>query len=99
MAASLAASSKMKGLVVLDKDAKVEVDKAMAELFTRLLTTDCINQARAVLAERSPQSVEAAGGRLGEIAMRELMMDPVAMQALMAYVQYVDMAAIAKLSE
>ena len=99
MGASLAASPRMEGLIALDKNAKVEADKAMAQLFTRLLTKDCEDEARAVLAERSPHSMQAAGGRLGEIAMRELMMDPVAMQALTAYAQYVDPAAIASLSE
>ena len=99
MAGSMASSPMMEGLVEVDAAAKEQVDRSMAALFARLLTEDCKAQAKVVMQSRDRMGMQAAGGRLGEIAMAELMMDPVSMQALLAYIQYVDPAAMAALAE
>lgn len=99
MAGSMASSPMMEGLVEVDAAAKEQVDRSMAALFARLLTKDCKAQAKVVMQSRDRMGMQAAGGRLGEIAMAELMMDPVSMQALLAYIQYVDPAAMAALAE
>lgn len=99
MAGSMASSPMMDGLVEVDTAAKEQVDRSMADLFARLLTKDCKAQAKVVMDNRDQMGMQAAGGRLGEIAMAELMMDPAAMRAMMAYIQYIDPASFAALSE
>ena len=97
MAASMASSPMMDGLVSVDAAGKDQIDRAMAKLFTRLMAEDGAAEAKVVVKARDQQGMQAAGGRLGEIAMQELMMDPAAMQALLAYAQYIDPAAMAAL--
>ena len=99
MASSMASSPRMKGLVSVDTAAKEKIDREMAALFTRLMADDCADEASVVIKARDQQGMQAAGGRLGEIAMQELMMDPITVQAMLAYVQHIDPAALALLGQ
>lgn len=99
MAASMASSPMMQGLVSVDQAEKERVDRLMADLFTRLMAKDCLAEAKVVMQARDQQGMQAAGGRLGEIAMQELMMDPAAMAALLAYVKHIDPADLAELGK
>ena len=99
MGASLAMSPAMKDVVTIDAAKKDEIDRQMAKLFTRLMTVDCNAEMAVLVKNRDAHGIEAGSGRLGEMAMRELMQDPVTMQAMIAYARYIDPAAMAKLTE
>lgn len=90
MAASLAMAPQMDGVVKVDAAAKEKVDKDMAALFTRLFANDCTDEMKVLIKSGDSQGIKAAGGKLGEMAMSELMSNPTAMSALMAYMKYLD---------
>lgn len=99
MGTSLVMSPAMKDIASVDAAKKDEIDRAMARLFTRLMTVECKAEMAVLVKNRDAMGIEAASGRLGEMAMRELLQDPAAMQALIAYARYVDPAAMQKLAE
>lgn len=99
MGASLAMSPAMKGVVSVDAAKKDQIDREMAKLFTRLTTVDCRAEMAVLIRNRDAHGIEAGSGRLGEMAMRELMQDPAAMAALIAYARYIDPAAMQKMAE
>lgn len=88
---SLAMAPQLGGVVTVDAAAKDILDRRMAELFMRLFTEDCIEQARPLVQSGDQASIQFAFGMLSEIAMRELLTDPQAMAALTGYVQYIPM--------
>lgn len=86
-------------LMKVDAARKAEADQAMAALFTRLFTQDCADEARPLVKAADQKGLEAAGGMLGEIAMRELLSDAKVSTALFDYLKYIDTAAFAKLQQ
>lgn len=86
-------------LMKVDPAKKAEVDRTMGALFTRLFTQDCADEARPLVKAADQKGLEAAGGMLGEIAMRELMSDTKVSTALLDYLKYIDTAAFAKLQQ
>lgn len=99
MAGSIGVASVMTDLVTVDEAKKAEADKQMGALFTRLFAEDCRDEARPLLAENDEAGALAMGGRLGQIAMRELMNDPLVTQSLSGYLKFIDGEAIAKAME
>ena len=99
MGASIAMSPTMKDVVTVDAAAKDKIDREMAALFTRLMTEDCRAEMSTLVKAQDASGIQAASGKLGEMAMRELMQDPAAMQALIAYAKYIDPAAMQKLTQ
>ncbi|WP_108790896.1 hypothetical protein [Erythrobacter sp. Alg231-14] len=97
MAANIGSSSVMQDIVTVDAEGKVEADRAMAALFTRLFSQDCGEEAAVLMKARDNAGIESAGARLGQIAMQELMGDPAVMQGMTAYVQYIDASAFEEL--
>lgn len=98
MAAAMSTAGKLQGTVSVDEAAKENADRGMAALFTRLFTVDCADQAQPLIASGDMAGIQAAGGRLGLMAMEELMTDPEVLSSLMAYLAYVDFAAFARIA-
>lgn len=98
MAAAMGTAAKLQGTVTVDEAAKEEADRGMAALFTRLFTDDCADQAQTLMAAGDMAGIQAAGGRLGLMAMEELMGDPEVLSSLMAYLAFVDFAAFARIA-
>ena len=98
-AASLGSAPQVADAVTVDPAAKVEADREMAALFTRLFTQDCAKEAAPLMNSGDMAGIQAAGGRLGQIAMQELMSDPQVLQAMMSYIVYIDQSAFDKLGE
>ena len=96
MAASMGTAPKLRGTVTVDPQAKEDADREMAALFTRLFTEDCVDQAQVLMRAGDTAGIEAAGGRLGLMAMEELMSDPAVLSSMMGYLAYVDFAAFAR---
>lgn len=90
MLAAMASAPKMADVARVDAARKVELDKGMAAVFTRLITVDCARESRPLFLAKSKAGFETAGGALGEIAMKELLSDPKAAQGLADYVKYLN---------
>jgi len=88
MLAGIASAPQLKDVATLQPGRKEQLDREMAALFTRLMTKDCMSEAKALFATRNSGAFEAAGQPLGMIAMRELMGDPATLAALSAYASY-----------
>ena len=96
MAAAMGSANKLSDTLTVDPDAKEAADRAMGALFTRLFTVDCAAESQVLMQAGDMEGIQAAGGRLGLMAMQELMTDPDVMSGLMAYLAYVDFAAFAR---
>jgi hypothetical protein len=66
------------------------VSRTSANLFNRLVTTDCRSQARAAMQASGPQAFAGAFRVLGELAMRELMADKDVVASMGIFERFVD---------
>ena len=99
LAGAMGMGDATRNLATIDPAQKALTDQAMGALFTRLFTSDCSEQAAPLVKAQNQSGIEAAGGMLGEIAMRELMSDPKVSAGLFAYLKFVDAAKFADLAE
>lgn len=99
LAGAMGAGDATKSVLTVNQASKTATDKQMAALYTRLFTEDCVAEAAPLFKARDQRGIEAAGGMLGEIAMRELMNDPKVSAAVGAYVQFIDPAPFTALAE
>ena len=76
---------------------KEELDRQMAQIFTRLLSKDCAEVAKPLMQQRDSRALQLAGGALGQIAVQELMGNPQAAAALSEFTKYLDPADFADL--
>jgi hypothetical protein len=76
-----------------------DLDKLVGELVTRLMTSDCPQQARAAVKDEGSAAIEYAFGLVGQVAMQELMMNQEVSQTLGGFEKYVDQEAIQSLYE
>lgn len=67
-----------------------DIDKFVGELMTRLLTEDCANEVIAVFNQYGTAGLEQAFRLVGEVAMQELMLEPVVTQSLGAFEKHLD---------
>ena len=95
--AAIGSAPKMADVTRVDPARKVAVDKAMAVIFTRLITKDCAAEARPLLKSKTDAGFRAAGEALGRIAMTELLADPKAAQGVASYTDYLNEADFADL--
>ncbi len=89
LGSSISSSPELADVVKVDQAAREAIDREMANLFVRLFTQDCFDEARPIVLANDLQSVEMAFGMLGEVAMRELMTDPLATQAMTSYANHI----------
>lgn len=99
LAGAMGSGSATKDLVTVNQARKTATDQGMAQLFTRLFTQDCAEQAAPLMKARDSKGVEAAGGMLGEIAMRELMSDPAVSASIFGYMKFLDFSKFGALAE
>lgn len=99
MLGSLASAPQMAEVAKVDSAKKVELDQAMAKLFTRLMTQDCAAQSRPLFKAKSEAGFRAAGEALGKIAVQELLGNPAASAALGSYANYLNDSDFKKLAE
>lgn len=91
--ASIASAPKVADVVTIRPDQRDTADKAMAQVFTRLLATDCAAETRVLFKDRTQEGFRVAGEALGRVAMEELFNDPKANAALGSYTRFLDPAA------
>jgi hypothetical protein len=99
LAGAMGMGDATRSLVTIDAAQKALTDQSMGALFTRLFTNDCVEYAAPLAKAQDRVGIEAAGGMLGEIAMRELMSDPKVSAGLFAYMKHVDAAKLAELAK
>lgn len=99
MLTSMASAPQMSNSVTVDASRKTDYDLAMANLFTRLMTVDCLEEARPLFVARSQAGFETAGEALGRIAMQELLTNKEAEASLGAYTKYLKEEDFAALRE
>lgn len=76
VAVEISASPLLAGIVTVDAAKRAEFDKAAAQVFTRLVTLDCLDIAKPLLKADSRTAFRASGATIGRIAIRELMASP-----------------------
>ena len=67
-----------------------ESDQFIGNLITRLLTDDCLAEARVAVNTESSVAFASAFELVGKVAMQELMTDPNVSNALAGFEQYLD---------
>jgi hypothetical protein len=81
----------MRSLVVVPNEERERSDKYVGELFTRLLTETCINEAKAASKNDGPEALSNGFGALGEAATQELMGNAEVESAMGGFSKYADM--------
>ena len=98
-AISIGSGSSMEGIVTVNPEGRKKTDAAMGALFTRIFTRDCRAEAAPLFAKGDVNGLQSAGGKLGQIAMTELMNDPLVSASMMGYMAHVDLAAVGAMSK
>jgi len=86
---SMSTHPDIRSMASISEPVRIETNKQMGELVTRLLTVNCAAQTRAV-GKEGPQGLMASFKSLGEVAMMELTSNPSVSESITAYVQFVD---------
>lgn len=92
MLAAMAASPDLKDVAKVAPATKDRLDRQVAGLFTRLMTVDCLAEAKALYGTRDPLAFRLAGEPLGRAALGELTSKPEFSAALAAFTKYMDQA-------
>jgi hypothetical protein len=82
----------MQDLFALSPQMRETANKAAADVIMRLVTVDCVNEARASAGVDGGQTWELAFGKLGEVAMKELTTNPKVTGSFEDPVKYMDRA-------
>lgn len=86
---SMSTHPDIRSMASISEPVRIETNKQMGELVTRLLTVNCAAQTRAA-GQEGPQSMMASFKSLGEVAMLELTSNPSVGESITAYIQFVD---------
>lgn len=86
---AMSAHPEMNGLSRVDAGVRDGSDRALAAIFTRLLTQDCVDPARQALAAEGAAAYRVAFGKLGELAMQEIMSNPGVSASMGGFEKYV----------
>lgn len=69
---------------------RVELDKKIADIFTKLITDSCPKQAKKVIEQDGIVGFQSAFGTIGQLAMQELMTNPNVSASFTNYTKYMD---------
>jgi hypothetical protein len=86
----MSAHPDMSDLTATSDATRIQSNKAMATLISRLLTQDCVVEARLVQNKPGNSSMSDSFKSLGEVAMRELIANRNVTASIGDYLQYVD---------
>lgn len=96
---SWAASPRVQDVVKVSAAAQAETDKTMARIVMRLLTVDCVDQARPVLKAKDAAAMGLAFSAFGEIASNEIGADKQVDAALSGFGKLLDDKALEQLGK
>jgi len=86
--AAMAKSPHIADLSAVSDQRRAELDKAFAQLLTRVVVKDCLDQVRPLALANLQDAFELVGKALGEVAMQELLGNPVVDKAIGSYAEY-----------
>ncbi|HEY8974107.1 MAG TPA: hypothetical protein VIN75_07805 [Burkholderiaceae bacterium] len=86
----------MQDMFVLNQAMRETANKTAADIIMRLVTVECVDQARASAAVDGGSSWGQAFGKLGEVAMKELTTNPAVATSFEDPVKYMDRAQLMK---
>ncbi|MDP1539466.1 MAG: hypothetical protein U0998_10720 [Moraxellaceae bacterium] len=87
---AIAAHPEIKEYSKVSEIVKNKSDEHLANLVMRLLTEDCLSQAKTAFKEEGQVAVAGAFELVGKVAMQELMMNKDVEHAIAAHVKYLD---------
>ncbi|MDA0147404.1 hypothetical protein [Vibrio sp. LaRot3] len=93
---AMAAHPELKEFATVSQDSRLEMDKSVAKLMTRLLTKDCSEQVVTAM-HQDPLAIQRAFEFVGQVAMQELLADQSVTSSISNYAHYVDQEAIASM--
>jgi hypothetical protein len=86
--ALMSRSPQIADLATVPNDDVAKLNKAFAQLLTRLIIDDCIDEVRPLAAKNMKDAFEQVGQSLGKIAMQELLGDKEVAKGAAAYTDY-----------
>lgn len=87
---AMAAHPELRTMSSVTDKTRDDVNITTAAILTRLLTESCVNEARAAAKTGGTETLRAAFGTLGQLAMQELMADPDVKRSLSGFEQHLD---------
>ena len=98
IAAEIAASPLLEGVATVDSEKRVALDKATAQIFTRLVVSDCADVSKPLFKAEGRTAFRAAGAAVSRLGIRELISAPGMNQAIVrSYITNLNQADFAKL--
>ena len=88
MFSAMAKSPHIAGLSAVSDQRRTELNKGFAQLLTRLVIKDCLEQVRPLAVANFQEAFELVGRALGEVAMQELLGNPDVDKAIGAYADF-----------
>lgn len=96
--AEIASSALLAGVVTVDADKRVALDKDTARIFTRLVVNDCAEFSKPLFKAEGGTAFRAAGAAISRLAVRELISSPGVNQGIVrSYLANLNQADFAKL--
>jgi len=96
--AEIASSALLAGVVTVDADKRVALDKDTARIFTRLVVSDCAEFSKPLFKAEGGTAFRAAGAAISRLAVRELISSPGVNQGIVrSYLANLNQADFAKL--
>jgi hypothetical protein len=87
---AMSAHPEIKEIVTVQEKDREQMDQVMATLLTRLITVNCLEQARKASKEDGSNGFKTAFAALGQLAMQELMTNSEVTKSIGAFEKYVD---------
>ncbi|MBS1139287.1 MAG: hypothetical protein H6R13_740 [Proteobacteria bacterium] len=86
----MASHPEIKTLSNVTQENRDTFDKTMANLVTRLMTENCLAQARSAMEKDGGEAFKVAFGVVGKLAMQELMSNPNVNASFSDFAKYID---------
>ncbi len=93
---TMSAHPELHDMFVMTAQTKDTADEDTAKLFMRLVTVDCVAETRAAVDKDGVAAMKLAFGKLGEVAMRELMSNPAVQASFNGLDRYIDREKLAE---
>lgn len=88
--AGMSIHPELRNLSNITNQNREELDKKMADMFTRLITESCPAQAKLTMDKEGAEGYQTAFGTIGSLAMQELMSNPEVDSSFKNFVKYID---------
>ncbi len=87
---TMAAHPELRDMFVMTPQTRDAANQETANLFTRLVTADCLKETRSAVEKDGALAMKLAFSKLGEVAMQELMTNPAVQASFGGLDRYMD---------